>query len=144
MYPAVIMPDGRATIAIPTNEESIVTTRPMVDTGYMSPYPIVVRLTVAQYIAEKKLSKVSGSTLKIINAHITIYAAAKTHTAKSGSFCFFITLEITVMLLEYLTILNTLNVRSNLKIFKILNPDAIMVNVGSMAKRSIIAIGVKG
>lgn len=75
---------------------------------------------------------------------MTMYAAASTHTAKSGSFCFFITLEITVMLFEYLKILNTLNVRISLKSFKILNPDVIIVNVGRIAKRSMIAIGVKG
>ena len=78
---------------------------------------------------------------------MTIYAAASTHTAISGSFCFLITLEITMILLEYLTILNTLNtlnVRNSRKSFKILNPDAIIVNVGSIAKRSTIAIGING
>ena len=36
-YPPVIMPEGSATIAIPTKEETIVTIRPAVETGYMSP-----------------------------------------------------------------------------------------------------------
>lgn len=37
-------------------------------------------------MAEKKLSNISGSTLKIINVHMTMYAAASTHNAKSGYF----------------------------------------------------------
>ncbi len=42
-------PDGKAIIATPNNEDSIDTTRPMSVTGQRSPYPTVVRVTVAQY-----------------------------------------------------------------------------------------------
>ncbi len=48
MNPAVIMPAGRAMTAIPKNEDNIAMTLPAVETGYRSPYPTVVRLTVAQ------------------------------------------------------------------------------------------------
>ena len=37
MKPAVMIPAGRAMIAMPKNAEIIVMTRPAVDTGYMSP-----------------------------------------------------------------------------------------------------------
>lgn len=48
IYPAVMMPAGSATIAIPNKEETMVITLPSVDTGYISPYPTVVNETVAQ------------------------------------------------------------------------------------------------
>ena len=48
IIPAVIMLAGRAIIAMPKNEDIIVIILPTVETGYISPYPIVVRDTVAQ------------------------------------------------------------------------------------------------
>ena len=45
------MPVGRATIAIPINDDNILTRRPKLLTGYISPYPTVVRVTTDQYIA---------------------------------------------------------------------------------------------
>lgn len=48
IYPAVMMPAGSATIAIPNNEEIMVNICPIVETGYISPYPTVVREIVAQ------------------------------------------------------------------------------------------------
>ena len=48
IYPAVIMPAGSATIAIPKTEEIIVIILPAIVTGYISPYPTVVKDTVAQ------------------------------------------------------------------------------------------------
>lgn len=59
MYPAVIMPAGSATIAIPNKDDSIVSNFPNVLTAYISPYPTVVKEIVAQYIASKKLSNLS-------------------------------------------------------------------------------------
>ena len=55
MYPAVTIPAGRATIAIPNKAETIVIIFPATETAYMSPYPTVVRDTVAQYTASKKV-----------------------------------------------------------------------------------------
>lgn len=48
MYPAVMIPAGSATIAIPINEDTIARTLPVEVMGYISPYPTVVRLIVAQ------------------------------------------------------------------------------------------------
>jgi hypothetical protein len=76
-----------------------------------------------------------------------MYAAASTHTAKSGSFCLLITFEIIFMLFEYRTTFNalkTLNVLISLKSFSILYPDAIMPKDDTIASISIIAIGVNG
>lgn len=53
IYPAVIIPAGNATIAIPNKAEIIVITLPIIDTAYKSPYPTVVSEIVAQYIASK-------------------------------------------------------------------------------------------
>ena len=47
-YPAVMTPEGRAMIAMPKTEEIMVTILPIVVTGYISPYPTVVREMVAQ------------------------------------------------------------------------------------------------
>ncbi len=69
----MIIPEGNATIAIPTKEESIAIILPTVVTAYISPYPTVVSETVAQYSASKKVLKVSGSTLKMISAVVRIY-----------------------------------------------------------------------
>lgn len=52
-YSAVIIPAGSATTAIPRNDEIIAIIRPTIVTGYISPYPTVVRDTVAQYTASK-------------------------------------------------------------------------------------------
>lgn len=52
-YSAVIIPAGSATTAIPRNDEIIAIIRPTIVTGYISPYPTVVRETVAQYTASK-------------------------------------------------------------------------------------------
>ncbi len=85
IYPAVMIPAGRATMAIPNKEDTIVMTLPNVETGYISPYPTVVSETVAQYMASKKDSNESGSTLKMINAEINMYPAAKAQTDISES-----------------------------------------------------------
>ena len=45
---AVIIPEGNAIIAMPNIDDTIVTIRPIVVTGYISPYPMVVKETVAQ------------------------------------------------------------------------------------------------
>lgn len=55
MYPAVIIPDGNAIMAIPTSEEIMLTKRPISDIGYISPYPTVVNGQVDQYNASKKI-----------------------------------------------------------------------------------------
>lgn len=47
-------PDGKAIIATPKRDDSIDTTLPISVTGHKSPYPTVVKVTVAQYRASKK------------------------------------------------------------------------------------------
>lgn len=47
-------PDGSAIIATPNKEDNMLTKRPMSVTGVKSPYPTIVRVTVAQYRASKK------------------------------------------------------------------------------------------
>jgi len=68
--PAVITPEGNATIAIPKREEIMLMTFPPLVIGYMSPYPTVVKAVVAQYIASKKLLKLPGSIENINSAEI--------------------------------------------------------------------------
>lgn len=77
IQPAVIIPAGNATIAIPMKEETMVIILPNVVTGQMSPYPTVVREIVAQQIASKKVWKLSGSTLKITKAQTIIQPIAR-------------------------------------------------------------------
>ena len=77
IQPAVIIPAGNATIAIPMKEETIVIILPNVVIGQMSPYPTVVREIVAQQIASKKVWKLSGSTLKITKAQTIIQPIAR-------------------------------------------------------------------
>ena len=84
-------------------------TCPIVVVAYMSPYPIVVSETVAQYTASKNVLNVSGSTLNISNAVIRIYPTANTHTMYKASFCFLNTFSIIFIFFEYLNVLNTLN-----------------------------------
>ena len=51
--PAVIIPAGKATMAMPKTDDIMVIILPMVVMGYISPYPTVVKETVAQYTASK-------------------------------------------------------------------------------------------
>ena len=74
------MPAGSATIAMPNIDDTIVTRRPRVETGYISPYPTVVNETVAQYIASKNEPNESGSTLNTIIADMRIYPIASAPT----------------------------------------------------------------
>ncbi len=83
-----MIPEGNAMIAIPKTADIIVITFPSFETAYISPYPTEVRLIVAQYIASKKDSNVSGSTLNITKATMNTYPIAKKHTVMSKSFWF--------------------------------------------------------
>lgn len=47
-YPFTIIPAGSATMAMPIKDDIILTIRPMSEVGYISPYPTVVKETVAQ------------------------------------------------------------------------------------------------
>ena len=68
MYPAVIIPDGNAIMAIPTSEEIMLTKRPISDIGHISPYPTVVNVQVDQYNASKKFqTKDFVTKLSLIN-----------------------------------------------------------------------------
>ena len=49
------IPAGKATIAIPTIADTTAKNLPTSDTGVISPYPIVARAVVDQYIASKKV-----------------------------------------------------------------------------------------
>ena len=143
----MITPAGRATIAIPKNEDIIAIDRPIVVIGYKSPYPTVVRDTVAQYTASKYVSKDCGSTLKIISVVTRIYATAKLPTASNDSLEFFSTFANILSDFEYLTnfttrITRTIRTRrATLNNFKV---ELKNVNDGSMDSKSTIAIGDKG
>ena len=41
-------PEGRAIMAMPTNEDTILMTLPVSEIGYKSPYPTVVKVHAAQ------------------------------------------------------------------------------------------------
>lgn len=142
-----MIPAGSAITAIPKNDEIIVITLPVVVTGYISPYPTVVSDTVAQYKASKKLSKESGSIVKIIRADTRIYVIAIAQTASKESLDFLITVTIISKFLEYRNALNTLKTRNalaNLNNLKSLKPLLIRIKDGRIETRSIMAIGENG
>lgn len=56
-YPAVIIPEGKAIIATPTNAERIVNHLPTSDTGVISPYPTLVNDIAAPVNRIKKIDK---------------------------------------------------------------------------------------
>lgn len=81
IYPAVIIPEGKAIIAIPNTDDILVTILPATVTGYISPYPTVVNETVTQYIASKNSLNESGSTVNITKAETITYPIANVQTA---------------------------------------------------------------
>lgn len=139
-----MIPDGSAIIAIPKTDETMLTAFPISETGYISPYPIVVNAVVDQYTASKKDLKVLGSTLNIINADNIMYPIANKKTAVNISDLFRMTLTIKAKSSEYLSVLKSLRVLNTLKILKSLKVELIKVIDGKIDNRSIIANGVNG
>ena len=104
-------------------EDTMVTILPSIVVGTRSPYPIVVRETVAQYSASKKFRK-PGSIWKITRAAMMMYDVVKASTAFRGRILFLITARSTLKLWEYSRIfrdLSTLARRVSLSSINVMN-----------------------
>ena len=95
-------------------------------------------------MASKKLGNVLGSTLKMIKADRKIYPKEKIPTITRESFCFFKTLRIIVIFLEWRMILKSRSIRVKRIIFNNLRLLFHSKTEGDKQSKSIIASGVKG